>query len=174
MMRWSIYLCGGLLAIFLSQSALSQPAAPPAPEAQAEAPEIPLPTPPAEAPLEEERPAPEAPPVADAAPPAPGEPRDPFAPSPKMRELLDRQRVGAPDGRPGGPGLVLPAFRMVGYGDNGVHPPVAILEVGDETLVVREGNTLHPHLGVAIRVQTVGADGVVLEIEELGETMVVR
>lgn len=101
--------------------------------------------------------------------------RDPFETTRRMREAAQVQQPQAsrPRGVP-----TLPELTLRGTAQGSDRPAVAILEVdGGETVVVREGETIGlagGGPGAEMRVTKITQGAVHLQIEELGQTIVVR
>ena len=101
---------------------------------------------------------------------APQEPeRDPFCPPPGLRQT-EGDRRGMVTG--------LPRMDLRGWVEDGEGVSLALLEVdGEGTIVVREGEELRlrlAHSGVHLRVREIGPRGVVLEVGEERDEVVVR
>lgn len=132
---------------------------------------VPLPDPPA--PIEpSERAAAQTLPPPDAGTPTGGGRRDPFAPSERMQELFDRQRVRETTGPAPRPRVTFPDFRLVGYGDNGVSPRLALLEIDGDVMIVRENDLLPLQPEMQIHVVQIGPMGVLLQADPFGEFVV--
>lgn len=95
--------------------------------------------------------------------------RDPFRPPPDLREA-EGQRQGAISG--------LPRMNLRGWVQDGDGVSLALLEIdGEGTIVVREGEELRLHLagtGVPLRIREIGPRGLVLEVGEERDEVVVR
>jgi hypothetical protein len=96
--------------------------------------------------------------------------RDPFATTPTMR-----QQAARPAPQAASPGRV--QFAVRGFIDDGISPPLVLLEVGDQgSYTVREGDAFHILTEAArtIRVQQVQGSAVHLEVDGVEEAIIVR
>ncbi|MCG8651598.1 MAG: hypothetical protein MI861_17280, partial [Pirellulales bacterium] len=100
--------------------------------------------------------------------------RDPFAPSKRMRQLL--QQSAPPVAGSAGPAAQakLPSMRIVGFGDNGLHAPVVMLEIEQSVVPIRAGQRLPLSVGVKIHVHDISDTGVLLQVDGLQESLMVR